>query len=107
MTKAERILALHTAGHTPRMIAEIVYGLPANAKSRENDRMFAYIRVVLRQRTNPHYAQSEIDRRWRENMRADPIRYAAYLKRTAKNVRNHYWRKKAATAVSREDRRAA
>ena len=93
MSKAALIRKYAAEGQSPRVIAEWVFGLQPDASSRRNDRMFAYIRVVLRQRgVGPYYA-SRADRKWLENNRD---------KRAAQNARAYAkQRAKAAHIVGR------
>ena len=65
MTKAKRILKLHSAGKTTREIAVAVSGLKPDAPHKVADRKMAYVRVVLRQRQRKGTGASKHDEAWR------------------------------------------
>ena len=63
-SKAAQIRALHKQGHTTRVIAEIVLGLPSDASYKDADRIMAYVRAAARQRGTGSYCASKADRKY-------------------------------------------
>ena len=64
VSKKDWIMTLFRAGHTPRVITGIVYGLTDECAKSLWDKRMAYIRVVTLQRQGG--TQSAYDRRWQE-----------------------------------------
>ena len=106
VSKADQIRALAAQGHTPRVIAELVWGLASDAAYKDVDRKMAYVRVTLRQRKGgtskndktykkKKFGAATIREAWRIE---HAIRYAnnpAYRAKQAARLRASRQRKKA------------
>ena len=97
VSKADQIRQLDRLGHSPRIIAEMVLGLPEDASYRQADRKLAYIRAVLRQRIDGRMsdAQRRYEARPGYKSRRNKLqreRYASdpeYAERRREHVRRH------------------